>query len=231
MDFTFGIVTNGGNDSCIQQMVDSVAAENIPNYEIIIIGDSAIRGDKVTHIPFDETVKEGWTTRKKNIITQQAKYDNIMVAHDYFKVVEGWYEGQKTAGENYEIRMDKIINADGSRFRDWTLWPHNYNHIDSIVCEGQRRFALIPYDMTHLTQHMYISGGYWIGKKQFMLDNPQNENLCWGQGEDVEWSFRIRNKIKFNMNPHSSVMIVKGFKPPAFEELDANRIEILKHYN
>ena len=38
MDFSFGIITGGNNESIINQIIDSIEYENIPNYEIIISG-------------------------------------------------------------------------------------------------------------------------------------------------------------------------------------------------
>jgi hypothetical protein len=47
---------------------------------------------------------------------------------------------------------------------------------------------------------MYQSGGYMLVKKQLMIDNPFNEELTWGQADDVEWSLRVRDKYKWICN-------------------------------
>ena len=44
------------------------------------------------------------------------------------------------------------------------------------------------------------------------------------------WSKRVRKFVDFNMNSHSIVKINKGYKPRIFNELDNNRINILKKY-
>ena len=59
---------------------------------------------------------------------------------------------------------------------------------------------------------MYISGGYWVAKKKFMLANPLDESLRWGESEDVEWSLRIRDKFKYVMNINSTVKTIKQKK-------------------
>jgi hypothetical protein len=49
---------------------------------------------------------------------------------------------------------------------------------------------------------MYISGAYFIIKKQIALQYPLNEKLVWGQGEDVELSQRLTdNNIVLKCNP------------------------------
>jgi cellulose synthase/poly-beta-1,6-N-acetylglucosamine synthase-like glycosyltransferase len=42
MDFTFGIITCGENDTFIEEMIESIIKNNIPNYEIIIVGNTNI---------------------------------------------------------------------------------------------------------------------------------------------------------------------------------------------
>jgi len=214
MKFTFGIITSGGKELLINEIIDSIEKEKIPNYEIIIVGGTPINRVNSINISFDETIKSGWITKKKNLITTNASFDNIVYLHDYIKLNEGWYDGHLLSGENFKIRMDKIINFDGTRFRDWSIWPHNGNSMDSLI----GRNCLIPYDMDHLSKFQYISGSYWVAKKDVMLEFPLNENLCWGQGEDVQWSKIVRNKYDFNMNSHSSVKIMKPGKDRAFNE-------------
>lgn len=223
MDFTFGIVTGGDNDAMLNAIIDSIEKENIPNYEIIIIGYSIINRKNTRVINFNENIKPMWITAKKNLITREAKYENVVYFHDYIKLNEGWYEGQLKSGNDFKIRMDKIINLNGERFRDWCIWPHNDNKMDNFI----ERECLIPYDITHLSKYMYISGAYWIAKKEVMLEYPLDENLIWGQGEDVLWSKQVRLKYDFNMNPNSSVQIIKPSKDKVFDETSNDKIEIL----
>jgi hypothetical protein len=224
MNFTFGIITYKGNENYINQIIDSIEKENIPNYEIIIVGEFNTLREKCIVVPFDETIKQGWITRKKNIITNLAQYENIVYMHDYIRLEEGWYKGQLESGNNFKIRMDKIINFNGERFRDWSIWVHNGNEMDGII----GRDALIPYDMTHLSKYMYISGSYWIAKKDVMQEFPLNENLLWGMGEDVLWSKEVRNVHSFNMNSNSSVKIMKPSKDRVFNEPNEEKINKLK---
>ena len=117
MDFTFGIITGGNNDDMLNEIISTIENENIPNYEIIIVGSSKISKPNVRVIQFNESVKSMWITAKKNLITRESKYENIVYFHDYIKLNEGWYEGQLKAGNDFKVRMDKIINLNGERFR------------------------------------------------------------------------------------------------------------------
>lgn len=224
MDFTFGIITAGGKESTINEIIDSIENENIPNYEIIIVGDCNIERKNTIVIDFDESLKRAWITKKKNIITKESNYENIVFLHDYIKLNEGWYNGHLKSGNDFSIRMDKIINYNGERFRDWCIWPHNHNEMDSFI----GRDCLIPYTVKHLSKYMYISGSYWVAKKDIMEEYPLDERLSWGQGEDVLWSKIVREKYTFNMNTNSSVKIIKPNKDRVFNEPDVNKINKLR---
>lgn len=224
MNFTFGIITGGNNELMINDIINSIENENIPNYEIIVVGHCNLNRKNTSVIPFDENIKRAWITKKKNIITQLAIFENIVYLHDYIKLLPNWYEGQIKAGENYKIRMDKIINNNGERFRDWCIWPHNNNKMDNFI----GRDCLIPYDITHLSKYMYVSGSYWVAKKDVMLEYPLNESLAWGEGEDVLWSKQVREKYSFNMNENSSVFIMKSGKDKVFNEPNKDKIQVLK---
>ena len=41
------------------------------------------------------------------------------------------------------------------------------------------------------------------------MQNPLNEKLFWGEGEDIEWSKRVRQKTEFKFNNLSSVIYNK----------------------
>lgn len=206
MNFTFGIVTSGTNDIFINQIIDSIQLMNIPNYEIIIVGNSLVKRKNVRIINFDELIKTGWITKKKNIITTEAAFDNIVYMHDYIVFDINWYNEFLKFGD-FKICMNQILNFDGTRYRDWTLWPGNPIWPSNIKINNKE--CLLPYNITNLTKHMYISGAYWVAKKNVMENFPLNENLCWGQGEDVEWSFRVREVYDFSINHKSIVKLLK----------------------
>lgn len=227
MDFSFGIITNGENDHYIEKIIESIYKQNIPNYEIIIVGNTKVKGINIVNINFSENQVPKWITRKKNIITENANYENIVFLHDYIKLEDNWYEGQLKSGNDFHIRMDKILNIDGERFRDWCIWCWNGNFMDEIIGKN----CLIPYNITHLSKFMYISGSYWIAKKYVMEDYPLNENLKWGEGEDIDWSFRVRQIYDFNMNTNSSVKILKDGKDRVFNEPNEETINKLKKIN
>jgi hypothetical protein len=215
MDFSFGIITEGNGYT--NSIIESIIELEIPNYEIIVVGYYISNNDKVRVI----NCNTPFIGIKKNIITDVATYENVVYLHDYISFSKDWYDGFIKFGNDFNICMTKILNIDGVRYRDWCLWgddvsglikPYNY---------------LIPYDITHLSKMMYISGAYWVAKKQFMLQNPLNTNLKWGQSEDVEWSIRAREVSEFKMNIHSTVNLLK-YKDKIFNCTTDDEADVLR---
>jgi hypothetical protein len=230
MNFTFGIVTNAtkGVSENLIKVIESIQKEEIPQHEVIVVGT---KGQLVNKLPgkvrivdFDDTrKKKGWITAKKNAVTRHAKYDNIVYQHDYVTLCDGWYEGWKKFGDKFSLCMNPILNKDGTRFRDWSMFPHPFAGGPSLIEQARayagsgKRECLLPYEETGFTKLMYFSGAYWVAKKKTMMEFPLDEGRCWGQGEDVEWSYRVRTRHKFTINVHSKAQLLKQkartFKP------------------
>lgn len=228
MEFSFGIITAGNNDEAIQQIVRSIEAEEIPNYEIIIVGDSAIAGQHITVIPFDETIKRGWITRKKNLLCQAAKYENIVLLHDYVCLNRGWYKGFQQFGNDFSYCVTPIVTLQSTRFRDFCIYVECMPPVFKENC-------LLPYSykpIDKIRKLMYISGTYYVIKKRVALEYPLNENLVHGVAEDVELSQRLStNGIYIECNPFSSVSLLRDKQQAVWEnEMTEEHLELLESF-
>jgi len=206
MDFTFGIITDGNSDDFIIKIVESIEREEIPNYQIIIVGNSKVVTKNLKVYRFNESLRPGWITKKKNIICQAAKYENIVLLHDYVCLNEGWYKGFLKFGNNFEFCVTRIKTLQGNRFRDYTLYPHGLNN-------HFQENSLLPYiyePSNAVRRLMYISGAYYIIKKTVAQQHPLNEELMHSQGEDVELSQRLaENGVFVKCNTYSEVHFLK----------------------
>ncbi|HSW76554.1 MAG TPA: glycosyltransferase family A protein [Candidatus Saccharimonadales bacterium] len=227
MEFTFGIITDGNNkDEFINKIIESIFKQNIPHYEIIIVGQCHINNnDMITIISFDETIKPAWITRKKNIICQQAKYENIVLMHDYIVLHDDWYQGYLKYGNDFLITSNKILNGNKTRYIDYSLFPHNL----SIYLDK----CLLPYDIKPdmvLNKFRFFGGYYYVIKKSLALQYLLDETRSWGQGEDVDLCVRLSNdNILLDFNPLSTVQFLK-YKNPVYwvHELSHDEYEHVK---
>ena len=206
MNFTFGIITAGGADKYIEEIIESIRDQKIPFYEIIIVGETNVNGIDITNIVFNENIKKGWITRKKNMVCQIARYDNIVLMHDYVTLEKGWYNGFLNYSTDFDICINRIETIDGKRFRDFLLFP---NGLAPFFQNG----ALLPYDYNPsktISKLMYISGAYYVIKKNIALKFPLNEDLLHNMGEDIDLCHRLSDaNIIFKCNKYSCVKLLK----------------------
>ena len=207
MNFTFAITTTFENEKQLQEVYDSIRALEIPEYEILVIGGEKREDEKdVTYLYFDEIQKPGWVTRKKNCLIQAAKYDNIVLMHDYYVFDKDWYKNFLTFGDDWDVCSCQQLLITGERhFTDWVVWDDfaYMNHAGNTALV--RRYTALHYDNWSDTKYMYQSGGFMILKRKVGLDIPFNEGLMHSQSEDVEWSLRMRDKCKWVCNGKSIV--------------------------
>lgn len=179
MEITFGIITSGNDDS-VAKIIESIEAEQIPVYEIIVVGACSLQRKNLIVVPFNESQVPMWITRKKNIITALAHYEIIVYLHDYIALEPGWYKGFLEFGTDWDVAMCRVLEENGARSIDWMGLPNDkvYGNV------------LLPYDYCN-PEGMYVPGNFWVAKKTLMMEHPLDEGRIWGQGEDIEWSKRI----------------------------------------
>ena len=149
MKFTFSIITSDNSiDTHVEQTIDSIFRNNIPSesYEIIVIGgdgewyDYEKHNGNVKWVAVDESLDENWYAKKKNMVVEFAKFDNIVYSHDYFLYDVNWYNGFLKFGDDWDICMCIHQAKEGHRFRDWLVWddPELCYNVDGY----QHRIAL-----------------------------------------------------------------------------------------
>lgn len=174
----------------------------------------------ITWVEFADVEKRGWITRKKNLITELATGEIIVFMHDYFSLEPGWYKGisdDSVKFQKFDVGTNRIVDIDGHRFADWTLHPLNYSPIDLFTFPN---LVLLPYRVSLAKNYQYIPGGFFIARRDFMKTFPLDEQRMWGDGEDVEWSFRWRTtKARLVFFPNAVVTLLKQGKKTKFKQI------------
>lgn len=202
----------------IRILLDSIHSQNIPNYEVILVGDYAVDHPNVVCEKFDESIKPGWITRKCNLGVELAKYETIAFVRDYMRLWPNWWKGFEKFGWDWDVCMTPILNTDNRRYRDWCVFDSEcspfggeWTMVEPFCPTGRliKGKPFIPaYTWSHIPS-MYISGQYYVAKRQFMKENTYNENLVLCQAEDVDWFQRVRHKIRYKLNPYSICKLQK----------------------
>jgi hypothetical protein len=201
MNWSFIICTDGiTNVHLHNSIVKSIIKQSIPNFEIIFATENMkfipIQHPNIVTV-FCNTVKDAHITFKKNLASKFAKYENLCILHDYIILANNWYKSMCDFNDSWNVCSTRILKNDGSRLNDWIV----YNH---PVCGH----SLVDYT-TPTSEYHYVPGLAFCVKRQFILEYPLDENLIWGQGEDLEWSNRIKSNWDYKINTGTFLQSMK----------------------
>jgi hypothetical protein len=180
--WTFGIVTNGKRSDWIDQIIAAIQAQKIPHYEILICGTYRKRKE-ITYIPFNERDDRGWITKKKNLMVEKAKYQNICILHDRIVFQPNWFEGMKKWGNTFD-HLACVQLYKGKRINDW---------------EMHEKFPGLEFSFVSLMDYRdwdfdnCQGGQLHISKKTFLTESSWNESLLWKDPEDLQLSNDLRD--------------------------------------
>ena len=228
MNFTFAICHGKSpvkkKKDYIHQCISSIRDLHIPEdkYEIIIAGDKrkvdmSFSGPDTIAIDFDDNQKSGrWITRKKNLMTDVATFDNIVYIHNYVIFNKDWYKGFLEFGNNFDICTTHVFNSNNTENYTWLLNPY-FEKFRKDIIKNTRRFNeyTIPKDVTALSKLQYMPGNYWVAKKEAMKQVPLDERLLHAESEDCEWSLRASLFYDFKFNSYSSVRFLREDRTPS----------------
>lgn len=189
--WSFGIVANGARDAQVDRIIEGILSQGIPQVQVIVCGKYAnSKGYGIDYIPFSQKDELGWITRKKNLIMEAAKYENVFVIHDRIFLEKGWYEGMKRYGNYYDVLSCVLtLEKTGERVGDWAA------HIPNIVGH---------LDYGDWDEKVCINGAYCMVKKSAWRKAPWNEYFFWNEAEDFELSERYAGEgIVPRFNPYS----------------------------
>jgi hypothetical protein len=257
MNFTFGILISPETPEWrLEEMLKSIwgVAQELNYLEVILAGQLSdecfrlVRGFSnefsVKYLAYEGPAdKPGHITKKKNMIAEIAFFDNLCLMHDYFYLPADF---AFWVPKKYNIYVPPIHTAEGDRHSDWLVNPEKlqkYIHDtpgidDALMSEAPHENApkyvcAVPYARNDLVPIQYVSGGFIVCKTDVVRDNPFNEDLYWGQAEDLEWSERVVPKYGMTTNAwKEGIQSVRVLKPNkwAVTQMPAHIIEGLKQY-
>lgn len=114
---------------------------------------------------------------------------------DYFKIKNLKIKKIEKEIKSKDLLVPKILTLNSKRYLDWMFL--DYPKIGKCFC---------PYDIKD-RRYMFFHGSYYILKRSFITNNKFSNYLNHKQGEDIDWSIRVRKKIKFALSDHLTLFI------------------------
>ena len=142
MNITYGICVGKeySRDYLQRQIISIIYNQPNPDgWELILVGQDIEDFKGLAHarvINFDESVKPGWITKKKNIIAEEAKNNVLCIMHDYFFLSKNWLTGVnkycREITDKWQVLMNEVQTFEGTRHADWQVSPIYMNEAISI---------------------------------------------------------------------------------------------------
>jgi len=223
--WSFCIPTGPGDATGLNMVVKRILELKVPEKEILLCGrpDKSFRYfDHVRIVGEDIPAPPVWITRKKNVLAQEARYENLCILHDRVFLPLDFMAVMQRFGDYYpfagfqSLWFDDKLNLSPVRYSDYGCAEEDH-HVNVVAINKQGQPSLFRPELfteiekqnfkianpLRLQRGSYLTGSLYIVKRSVWLHTPQNDELYWAQFEDIEQARRCeRHGI-----PH---VIIKG---------------------
>jgi hypothetical protein len=193
--WSFGIVTTGTRNEWVERIIQSIARQKIPEFEIIVAGNYFERPEPfVKYVPVEDHLPR--LTKRKNEVCRHAKHENVVVLHDRVLLEDGWFEGMKKFGNCWDW-LGCVVEHNGHRSYDWfsTGYPQ-------YVSEFDRNRGALLYD--DWDRWCVTNAGIFVIKKRVWEETQWNELDHYPGNDDMIFSTDLTNRGFFpRFNPYS----------------------------
>jgi GT2 family glycosyltransferase len=175
------IITDSKEPEKLTRLIDSIAAQNFPEVEVIVVRDEK---------------HEGRLGALRNAGCRQAKYYNLIVLDDDMILHPDFYPGilrfnRENVNPAFRVYGCRIVNPDYTRYWDWKAHEAGKNW-------------LLDYGDNDPRQS--LTGGLTIFDKGVFDDVQWDETRAINQEEDVDFTNRLRAAgYRIGFNPWSTV--------------------------
>lgn len=160
--YSFVIITDSEEPAKLSRLVDSIAAQNFPAVEVIVVRDEK---------------HEGRLGALRNAGCRQAQYHNLIVLDDDMVLHADFYPGLLRAGHGSRVYSCRIVNPDYTRYWDWKAH------------EGGKNWLL---DYGDNDPRQSLTGGLTIFDRDVFERVQWDETRRINQEEDVDFTNRLR---------------------------------------
>jgi glycosyltransferase involved in cell wall biosynthesis len=178
MSHSFCIITGGDRYDLIRTAIESIRAQNIPKYEIIVVGKHHVEPD-IEYIEAEEAAAAGRLSAMRNMAVARARYENIVILDDDIILSPDWYQAFLAFGKPFDILTSQVRVPDGSRY------------LDHASVGGPKGLKILAEDEDD--DYVYMTGGGgWVMKDYVARDVKWDEDRVVNEAEDVDFSRRCK---------------------------------------
>jgi hypothetical protein len=211
--WTFGILTSGASAQAAE-MAKAILNLDLPNVEVIFCGPrpAGVPNDaRVSAIDLDEPEPRGWITRKKNLIADRARYDNLCLLHDRYVVTPDWAEALNAYGPCYSFLTFPQVYYAGveqhfpQRYPDYQLLAQEQGIQGALLSGVYDADRIFHPDYDDFSETAFCCGGLYLARRSLWNLVRQNEALFHCEWEDVSFGLECQRRgLPHRVNPFAT---------------------------
>ncbi len=201
--WSVGILSNGKKNENVRDLIaQMVRLAEGRTIEFIICGPTFDIGLDCDHAFTDLTSNDSLPRvgEKKYLITKMAKYENVALFHDRYRVGEDFFSGFESFGYDFDFVTVRQSYESGAFFPGYVGFK-----------KPEMRWQSPSYskDSRVLFEGHYLNGGLMIIKRHIAMCTSVNPLLLHNEAEDVELGFVLAAQgVTPRMNLFSSAVTV-----------------------
>jgi len=178
MSHSFCIITNGKRPDIMRTVLRSIAAQGIPEYEVIVAGRYRVEPG-IVYVPAEDAADKGRLGEMRNEAVARARHENVVMLDDDVILAPDWYEAFGGWRGPFDIMTSQIRLPDGGRY---------YDHATAGGPKGQTFLAEGEED-----EYVYMTGGGgWVMKEYVAKKAAWDPERAFYQEEDIDFSRRCQ---------------------------------------
>jgi len=221
--FSFCIPVGPEDATGLNAIVKRILELDVPEKEIILCGRPAqnfLYWDQVRIVGEEIPAPPVRICAKKNALVNAARFENICIIHDRVFLPKDFYQGIRRFGDLFPfVSLQSIYFSDQHhvvpfRYSDYHQVVQKSVSVQGINREGKcskifpnglaefEKNKFVFANPCRYTNDNYATGSLYICKKSLWLMLPQDENIFWGEFEDVEHGLRLSAQgVPTRVNP------------------------------
>ncbi|MEO7361499.1 MAG: glycosyltransferase family A protein [Gemmatimonadaceae bacterium] len=206
--WSVAVMSNGNNEPRITRLIDSIARQNIPDVELLIVGPmpKLDMPSWCRHVSFTEHPRDARfeIPAKKNLVADVARHENLLILHDRYRLADNWYRAILATRSGWDALALPAVSEGRAdvTLDDWVAfvpqvaggreqyrlsayqdtYPADFRHLDHVT---------LPY--AQYSERMTINGGALAVKRTLFKQVLLDARLHWGEIEDADWTERLVN--------------------------------------